>query len=128
MMNIKDKVIEICKLLDELDEYDDTLFSSLNLEQDKMQDLLHLIEFNKLNTAQCYRAIRELNNVRNRRRKIKNDIELMRTFKDNKIKLPCKENRPFLLSEIGKTEKVQNSRVYTYKGYTEDEIKELIGE
>ncbi len=76
-MNIKDKVIEISKLLDELDEYDETLYSSLTHEENKILDLLHIIEFNKLSTKQCYRVIKELHTTRNTRRKIKNDIELM---------------------------------------------------
>ncbi len=47
-------------------------------------------------------------------------------FKEQRSKLTSKENRQFLLSDLGKTEKIQNSRTYGYRGYTEDEIDDLL--
>ncbi len=127
-MNIKDKVIGISKLLDELDTYYDELPNLLSLYDSKICDLLHIIEIKSLSAPQRCRVIKELHNLRLKRREIKNNMELMRIYKVEQNKLLGQDHRPFLLSDIGKTEKIQNSRVYGYRGYTEEEIKELIGE
>ncbi len=127
-MNIQEKIIETSKILDELDNYNDNLYNQLAIIEDKIIDLLHLIEFNKLNTAQCYRVIRELHNVRCQRRNIKNDIELMRIYKQEQNKLIGLEHRQFLLSDIGKMVKIQKARQYSYKAYTKEKIQELLGE
>lgn len=128
MMNIKDKVVEACKLLDELDEYDSSLPELLSTNDNKIIDLLHLIELNKLNTKQCYRVVKELRNLRIDRRRVKDEMELMRVYKTEQNKLLSKDYRPFLLSNIGKSEKIQKARQYSNRVYTDEELKELIGE
>lgn len=124
-MNIKDKVVEISKLLDELDEYADTL--TLEHDDNKIIDLLHLIELNKLNTNLCYRVIKEIRNLRINRRRTKDELELLRTYRNEQDRLLNKQNRQFLLADICKLDKIQKSRKYTYRAYTEDEINELLG-
>lgn len=127
-MNIKDKVIKISKLLDELDEYDNSLPELQSNNDNKIIDLLHLIELNRLNTGQCYRVIKELRNLRIERRKIEDEMELLRVYKAEQCKLLNNNCRSFLLSSIGKTEKIQKSRQYSNRVYTEEEIKKMIGE
>lgn len=126
-MDIQKQINLISKLLDELDNYESTLSSLLSKEDSKILDLLHLIEFNKLNTKQCYRVMRELRTCRNSRRTIKNDIELTRIFKEHQNKLLNKDYRQFLLSDIGKTVKAQNNRKYVNRAFTEEEINGLLG-
>ena len=126
-MNVLEKIISVAKILDEIDDYSSTLSSSLSIVDSKLCDLLHLIENNKLKTNQCYRIIKEIHNLRLERRKIKNDMELLRIFKENKSKLSSLENRPFLLSDVGKENKRQNNAKYNNRIYTEEELKELIG-
>ncbi len=126
-MNIQEKIIEVNKLLNEIDNYSDSLPNMLSVCDSKIDDLEHLIEFNKLNTAQCYRVIKELRSIRNERRRIKDDMELIRIYKQEQNKLLGVEHRPFLLSNIGKTVKIQSGRKYSYKAYTKEEINELIG-
>lgn len=124
-MNIKDKVVEISRSLDELDEYADTL--TLERDDNKIIDLLHLIELNKLNTNQCYRVIKEIRKLRINRRRTKDELELLRTYRNKQDRLLNKQNRQFLLADICKLDKIQKSRKYTYRAYTEDEINELGG-
>ena len=126
-INVKDKIIEVSKLLDELDKYDDSLSNLLSNVDSKICDLMHLIENNVLRTNQCYRVIRELHKLRLERRKIKNDMDLIQVFKFEKNKLLNIENRKFLLSAIGKENKRHQNAKYINRVYTEEEIKKLIG-
>lgn len=126
-INVKDKIIEVSKMLDELDEYDDSLSSSLSTVDSKICDLMHLIENNTLKTNQCYRTVRELHKLRLERRKIKNDMDLLQVFKTDKNKLLNIEYRKFLLNAIYKEDKRQNNAKYNYRIYSEEELKELMG-
>lgn len=126
-INVKEKIIEASKILDDLEEYDSGLSESLSKVDSKICDLMHLIECNKLKTNQCYRVIQELHKLRLERRKIKNDIELMNAFKQHQNKLLNLENRKILLSFIGKTDKALLNSKYNNRVYTEDELNELIG-
>lgn len=126
-INVKDKIIEVSKMLDELDEYDDSLSSSLSTVDSKICDLMHLIENNTLKTNQCYRTVRELHKLRLERRKIKNDMDLLQVFKTDKNKLLNIEYRKFLLNAIYKEDKRQNNAKYNNRIYSEEELKELMG-
>ena len=125
-MNVRDKIRDVISILNEVDIYDSTLSDSLSLVDSKICDLMHLIENKTLKTNQCYRVIKELHNLRLERRKIKNDIELMRTYKVQANKMLSKDNRIFILSELGKLEKQLNS-TYKNRVYTEEELKEMVG-
>lgn len=125
-MNVREKITEAITALNELDEYDSTLNDRLYQCDSETQDLLHLIENNTLKTSQCYRIIRELHKIRIERRKIKNDIELMKTYRQNQQKLLNCESRKFIIPEIGKMEKQLNS-TYKNRVYTEEELKEMVG-
>lgn len=126
-INVKDKIIEVSKMLDELDEYDDSLSSSLSTVDSKICDLMHLIENNMLKTNQCYRVIRELHKLRLERRKIKNNMDLLQLFKTEKNRLLNVEYRKFLLNSIYKEDKRQNNAKYNNRIYSEEELKEILG-
>lgn len=126
MMEIIDKVKEVSELMNELQSYTNNLNSNLQVVDFKINDLLHLIESEKLDTKACYRIIKELKNVRIERRKIKNDMELSKTLNLNLNKLLGIENRQFLLAELNKTNNHLNAK-YKNRVYTEEEIKELMG-
>lgn len=126
-INVKDKILEVSKLLDEIDEYDNSLSSALSIADSKICDLMHLIEMNTLKTNQCYRIVRELHKLRLERRKIKNDMDLLQVFKTEKNKLINIEYRKFLLNAIYKEDRRQNNAKYNSRIYTEEELKELLG-
>lgn len=127
-MNILDKVIEANKILDEIDEYDKQLSDLLSTVDSKLCDLYHTIENNKLKTNQCYRIVQEIHKLRLERRKIKNDMGLMAVYNNNRNKLVNYDFRKILLNNLGKENKKLLNSNYNNRKYSEEEIKDLIGE
>lgn len=127
-MNVKEKIIEVSKILDEIENYNNTLQDLLSNVDQRICDLMHFIEYNKLKTNQCYRVVRELHKLRLERRKVKNDIELCKVLETHRNKLLQKDNRQILLSFIGKAEKSLLTSEYQNRVYSKEEILELIGE
>jgi len=126
-MNIKEKILETCKILDEVDNYIGNLANELSNVDQKICDLMHYIEYNKLKTNQCYRIVKELHSLRIERRKIKNDMEIAKVFNQHQNKLLQQDNRKLLMSFIGKTEKDLLTSKYNNRSYTEEGLAELIG-
>ena len=117
-MNIIEDVKCICNKLDNIQSSIDELSNKLSTLELQEQDLLK--------TNQCYRVIKEIRKCRLERRKVKNDMELARTYQTHQNKMISTENRKFLLTELNKT----NSRLnqpYKNRIYTEEEIKEMLG-
>lgn len=124
-MNVIDEIKEVVERLDRIDEYSNSLTDNLSELDCKQQDLLHYIENNKINVLWCYRMIKEIKQIREKRRKVKNDMELLSKYNEQKNKMISKENRQFLLAEIYKKEKML-SKNYTNKQYTEEEMQKII--
>ena len=124
-MNIVEEVKEIISKLNAIDSYNSSLSQQLSVIDKKQQDILHLIESQKISAFEAYRIIKELRKVRFERRKIKNDMELLRVYDENKNKLSSNENRQFLLHEVCKKEKNLNTE-YKYQEYTKEELESII--
>lgn len=124
-MNIVEEVKEVISKLNEIDSYNSSLPQQLSIIDKKQQDILHLIESQKISAFEAYRIIKELRKVRIERRKIKNDMELLRVYDENKNKLSSNENRQFLLHEVCKKEKNLNTE-YKYQEYTKEELESII--
>ena len=124
-MNIVEEVKEIISKLNAIDSYNSSLPQQLSIIDKKQQDILHLIESQKISAFEAYRIIKELRQVRFERRKIKNDMELLRVYDENKNKLSSNENRQFLLHEVCKKEKNLNTE-YKYQEYTKEELESII--
>ena len=125
-MNVKDKIVEIIELLDEIDEYCSGLADMLSNYDSKLSDLYHLIEENKLKTNECYRVVQEMRKVLVERRKIKNDMLLMSVYNKEKEKLQSDKNRVFLKQSIFKKEREINDSIYKKRIYTDEEISEIL--
>ena len=125
-MNVKDKIVEIIELLDEIDEYCSGLADMLSNYDSKLSDLYHLIEENKLKTNECYRVVQEMRKVLVERRKIKNDMLLMSVYNKEKEKLQSNKNRVFLKQSIFKKEREINDSIYKKRIYTDEEISEIL--
>lgn len=126
-MDIIKNLTNAITLLDEIEtELDNSPGMQSNIDS-KLSDIYHYIESNKLNTSQRYRIVGILADLRKERREILNDYELLKTFKNNEAKLCQKDNRKMLLTEIRKKEK-QLQTVYKNRIYTEEELKELVGD
>ena len=124
-MNVIEEIKDVVEKLDKIDEYSNSLTDSLSELDCKMQDLLHYIENNKINVLWCYRMLKEIKQIREKRRKVKNDMELLSKYNEQKTKIISKDNRQFLLAEIYKKEK-SLSKNYTNKQYTEEEMQKII--
>ena len=124
-MDVIQEITDIVDKLNKIDEYDSTLVDELSKLDQKQQDLLHYIEFNKVNILWCYLMIKEIKAVREQRRKVKNDIDLCGEFSKHKNKLISKENRQFLIAELHK--KIKNNSVpYKNRQYTEEEMQKVL--
>lgn len=124
-MDVIQEITDVVDKLNKIDEYDSTLNDELSKLDQKQQDLLHYIEFNKVNILWCYRMIKEIKAVREQRRKIKNDIDLCGEFSKHKNKILSKENRQFLLAELHKKLK-NNSIPYKNRQYTDEEMQKVL--
>ena len=124
-MEIIEEITEAIDILNRVDEYGSTLVERLSVLDSKEQDLLHYIENNKIGIFWCYRMIKEIKSVREERRKVKNDMELMTRFNDVKSKISSKENRQFILTELHKREK-QLQTVYKNRQYTEEDMERIL--
>lgn len=125
-MDVLKTITEIVDKLNEIDSYDSGLSQLLSECDEKEQDLLHYIENNKINMLWCYRFVRELKNVREKRRNIKNDMERIIKFKEQKTKLASTiDNRQLILAELNKREKQLNCP-YKNRRYTEEELQKIL--
>lgn len=125
-MDVLREITEIVEKLNEIDNYDSSLSQLLSECNEKEQDLLHYIENNKINMLWCYKYVRELKNVREKRRNIKNDIERIMKFKEQKTKLASTiDNRQLMLAELNKREKQLNCP-YKNRRYTEEELQKIL--
>lgn len=124
-MNVIEELKNVVDKLDILDEYSSTLNEELSKVDCKMQDLLHYIEFNKISVKWCYRMMKEMKNLREQRRKIKNDMELLSKYTEQKNKLLSSDNRKFFMAEIYKKDKLIN-QPYRNREYTEEDMQQII--
>ena len=126
-MNIQDKVIEISKLLDEIDTFDESVSDKMSEYNSKLSDLNHYIESHTIDSKKAYRICKEFKTVLKERREFKNNVEILHEYQKNKLKLNNGiANRQILLSDIGKRAKLLN-QPYKNRVYTEEELEEKIG-
>ena len=124
-MNTIDELKQIIIKLNQIDNYNDSLSQKLSVVDEKQQDILHLIENNKIGAFGAYRLLKELREVRQERRIIKNDIETLHSFNDQKNRLLTRENRAALLQSLSNREKRLNCE-YTNRQYKDGELEEII--
>ena len=124
-MDVVEEIKNVVEILNKIDDYNNNLANELRELDCKQQDLLHYIESNKINILWCYRMIKEFKTIRETRRKVKNDIELLLKFNEIKTKILSKENRQFLLVEIHKKEKSLDTK-YKNRYYTDEELQKIL--
>ena len=124
-MILVDEIAKATKILNEIDDYGNSLENKLEIVNGKIQDLLHYIENNKINILWCYSVIRQIKSLREERRKIKNDIELFAKYNDNRAKLLARNGRKYLEGEMIKKEKSLQTE-YKNRQYTDNEIQSIL--
>lgn len=125
MTEITKKFQNVTDILNEIDDYSTGLANKLSEVDQKIQDLLHYIEYNKINILWSYKYIVELKKLRLERRKIKNDMLIIDVYNKHKSKLPSYENRKFFMTEMYKMEK-QLEAPYKNRQYKEGEIEKIL--
>lgn len=125
-MDVLNKIDEALTILNDIDEYDSTLNGRLSELDSKEQDLLHYIENNKISILWCYKMIKEIKTIRQERRRVKNDMDLLSKFNELKSKISSKDNRQFILPELHKKEK-QLATIYKNRQYTEEDMNKIVG-
>lgn len=126
-MNVLDNIKTAITLLEQNEEYRDELNELQSITDRKIDYWLHYIELNPLKTAEAYRIIKEIKQLRNQRRIYKNDLELLKIFKDNEVKMCNASNRKILMNQVCKTANKQENAKYSYDAYTEEEANEVLG-
>lgn len=125
-MDVVEELKKAIEILNRIDDYSNSLTTELSELDSKEQDLLHYIEGNKINVLWCYRIVKEIKNVREERRKVKNDMSILSKYNETKAKLPSKECRQFLLADICKYSKILNNTKYKNRVYSEEEIQKIL--
>ena len=105
MKDVIKEIHNVIESLNEIDNYYESLTTRLSEIDQKTQDLLHYIEYNKISILWAYKYLVELKKLRIERRKIKNDMAILGKYSEHKNKLLSVSNRVFLLTEIHKVEK-----------------------
>lgn len=113
--NIRNIEEEYTKVLDKYAE-------DASVADKKQEDILHYLEFNNLNTVAAYRLVKELQEVREERRKAKDNIDLL-----NRISLRLKfNNKDKSINKILESKEQQiRDRSYKMRYYSEKEIKNI---
>ena len=125
-VDILEKIKLVVQNMDEIEGRMDEL-PNLQSEIDyKLQDLYHYIENSPIKTNEAYRLIKEIKRLRTIRRDYKIEYELINEFRNNYQKLTQTNNRKMLLACVGKKLK-QITSEYKNKGYTDEEIQEVLG-
>ncbi len=125
-INIIDNITKAISILNQTDEYLDSLSTRLS-ECDKLEtDYRHLIEFEpveKINLKQLYKDMQ--NNFVNRRN-IKKDMDIGRNLTTNIAKLCNIDNRQFLIQTLKNVESKNDGLEYTNRILNDNQIKRII--
>ena len=121
------EIQQIISMLDDVEEYQSILNDQLSLQDMKLSDLRHLIEFNNLNAASSCSVIKEIKNVLNTRRIIKDNMDLLKVYQIHISKLTNSGNRKLLLSELFKKQKTIDNAIYYNRVYSAEEFDKFLG-
>lgn len=91
--------------------------------QGEQQDLLHFIEFNNVGTVQAHKYYKDLQDVRQKRRALKDENELLEPLAERIKKF--KEHLTALDQVVGEIRKLQNNqKVRSYKCRVREDLQD----
>lgn len=98
----------------------------LIIAEQERQDLLHVLEFGKLNAVEMSKIMRELKTVQQRRRRIKNNIEVLEVFNKFSISFNNNVHKDKQIDTLANTvlNIVERERTYTMRIRTD--LQDLI--
>lgn len=114
-------------LLNSIENSEKELYEKQSVYDQKIQYWLHYLENSKISTKQSYRITRELKHLREERRQVKNDLDLLRSFHTSEDKLKGNENRSMLMGQLRKLKNKQENWVYENDVYSNEEIERILG-
>lgn len=128
-MEIEDLLKTMLVFFQDIDRRLEKLSKELSIADTKQQELLHYIENHNLNAVESCRIIKLLKTVREERREIKNEINVVQSLKDTFVD---KYKNKFIekdliqaLKNLKELSEKQNNSSYTYKFLTENlEVKD----
>lgn len=128
-MEIEDLLKTMLVFFQDIDKRLEKLSKGLSIADTKQQELLHYIENHNLNAVESCRIIKLLKTVREERREIKNEINVVQSLKDTFVD---KYKNKFIekdliqaLKNLKELSEKQNNPSYTYKFLTKDlEVKD----
>lgn len=128
-MEIEDLLKTMLVFFQDIDKRLEKLSKELSIADTKQQELLHYIENHNLNAVESCKIIKLLKTVREERREIKNEINVVQSLKDTFVD---KYKNKFIekdlikaLKNLKELSEKQNNPSYTYKFLTKDlEVKD----
>lgn len=128
-MGIEELLKTMLVFFQDIDKRLEKLSKELSIADTKQQELLHYIENHNLNAVESCKIIKLLKTVREERREIKNEINVVQSLKDTFVD---KYKNKFIekdliqaLKNLKELSEKQNNPSYTYKFLTENlEVKD----
>lgn len=128
-MEIEELLKTMLVFFQDIDKRLEKLSKELSIADTKQQELLHYIENHNLNAVESCKIIKLLKTVREERREIKNEINVVQSLKDTFVD---KYKNKFIekdliqaLKNLKELSEKQNNPSYTYKFLTENlEVKD----
>lgn len=120
-----EKIYETIDFLNEVDDLEKNSREKISESDNRIQDLMHYLENNKLKNYEYIRFAVELKRVRDERRENKNELALINEFKKNMLQLQSEKGREALKNIIKRQEKLNNGK-YHNRIYKQEELDFLI--
>ena len=124
-MSVLDNIKTAITLLEENEDRHDELLAQLSLADRKIDYWEHYIELEKIPVPLSYKILMEIKKQRLIRRQCKDELELLKVFRENEGKLCNTNNRKILLTNVCKTDSKHKNAQYNYDAYTEEELEEI---
>lgn len=124
-MSMLTNLKEALTILEDCDGKYEELTSLVSQCDRKIDYWLHTIELETVPVTEAYKIIKEIKKQRITRRAYKNDLEILKVFRDNESKMCNSSNRKILLHQLCKTDNKHQNAKYSYDAYTEEELVEL---
>lgn len=119
-MDVFSELENLIGVITKIDEYGDTLSEKESQCDLAEEDILHKMEFDNLNLFQAWAFYQEIKRVRQRRRIIKNNRELIRKFNEQREKLKSDKTVVMFASAIRNKKNEMDNKVYTNRVYSDD--------
>lgn len=119
-MTVEEKLLIVLDVLVEYPQKYEKLKQDLQIISSERQDILHALELGKLDAIQRTKLVNDLKGVQNRRRKIKDELEVLDEIKRFTSTLRLKERQiNETIERIKSIKERQEKRTYTMRVRTD---------